>query len=181
MLAWGGFWLVRKRVNANNGRGNAFWRNKFLQAHHTKCDFALWDGITSLAADWSRSTASEMLLWSFWNTWAKSVIKVFLYNCLIRLVFPDSSILLRKQWQHLLSFICSLTFMATVLMSIQPHWFCCNDGCMKSSLLSLTKATAMYNVQRLAVSSVYSRVARITVFYPMLFWDYWRASHTDHY
>ncbi len=23
-----------------------------------------------------------MLLWSFWKTWAKSVIKVFLYNCL---------------------------------------------------------------------------------------------------
>ncbi len=25
-----------------------------------------------------------MLFWSFWNAWAKSVIKVFLYNCLTR-------------------------------------------------------------------------------------------------
>ncbi len=33
----------------------------------TTCDFALWDGIS---------------FWSFWNAWAKSVIKVSLYNCL---------------------------------------------------------------------------------------------------
>ncbi len=49
-----------------------------------------------------------MLLWSFWKAWAKSVVKVFLYNCLTRLCPQTAGIHLRTQWQHLLCFVCSL-------------------------------------------------------------------------
>ncbi len=44
--------------------------------------------------DQSCCTASEMLLWSFLMAWAKSVVKVFLFNCLpepsYTTVFPNS-------------------------------------------------------------------------------------------
>lgn len=52
---------------------------------------------------------------------------------------------------------------------------------MESSLLPFYIVNGCAFFQRLAVSSVYSRVVRITVFHPMPFWDYWRASHTDYY
>ncbi len=40
-----------------------------------------------------------MLLWSFWNDREKSVVKVFLCNCLQELTaFPNNSIHLWKQW-----------------------------------------------------------------------------------
>ncbi len=52
-----------------------------------------------------------MLLWSFRNAWAKSVVKVFVYNCLqnslTRLHSQTAGIHLRKQWPHLL--LCLLT------------------------------------------------------------------------
>ncbi len=44
------------------------------------------------------------LFWSFW----KSVIKVFLYNCLTWLCPQTAGIQLRTQWPHLLCYICSL-------------------------------------------------------------------------
>ncbi len=44
--------------------------------------------------DRSCCTPSQMLLWSFWDDWAKSVVKVFLDNCLPELsyttAFPNS-------------------------------------------------------------------------------------------
>ncbi len=58
------------------------------------------DNLTNQRTDLVHSI--YMLFWSFWNAWAKSVVKVFLYNCLT--AFPN----LRKQWLHLLCFVCSL-------------------------------------------------------------------------
>ncbi len=57
--------------------------NKFLHAHQ-KRHVTLRDGTAwpDQPAGWSHCTTSQMLLWSFWNARAKSVIKVFLYNCL---------------------------------------------------------------------------------------------------
>ncbi len=61
--------------------------NTFLNVHQKKsCDFVLWDGKTWLTSEPMSFTASEMWLWSFWNAWAKSVAKVFLYNCLPELL-----------------------------------------------------------------------------------------------
>ncbi len=85
--------------------------NKFLQAHQKSHVIAQWEVNPDSPADRSHSTASDML-WLFGNVRAKSVIKVFLYNCLPEMsyttAFPNSSICLRKQWPHSLCFICSL-------------------------------------------------------------------------
>ncbi len=81
-LDWGGFWLVRKRVNANNGRWKCILRinsSKRIKKVMWLCAMRQ-DNLTSSRL--ISFTASEMLLWSFWNAWAKSVVKVFLYNCL---------------------------------------------------------------------------------------------------
>ncbi len=60
--AWGGFWFVPKRVNANNGKWKCIVRINSSKRIKKSCDFALWDGITWLAVDWSSSTAFEMLV-----------------------------------------------------------------------------------------------------------------------
>ncbi len=65
-----------------------------------------WDNLTNQRTDLIHSIC--MLLWSFWKAWGKSVIKVFLYNCLTRLCSQTAGILLRMQWPHLLCYICSL-------------------------------------------------------------------------
>ncbi len=83
--------------------------NKFLPWVSKKsCDFALWvrDNLTKQRTDLVHSIYK--LLWSFWNAWGKSDIKVFLYNYLTRLRSQAAGIHLRKQWLHLLCFVCSL-------------------------------------------------------------------------
>ncbi len=80
--------------------------NKFLHAHQK----VMWlcamrrDNLTGQRTDLFHSIYK--LLWSFWNAWAKSVIKVFLYNCLKRLFsnsrHPPPSL------THLLCYICFL-------------------------------------------------------------------------
>ncbi len=60
-----------------------------------------WDNLTSSVH------SIYMLLWSFWKAWAKSVGKVFLYNCLIRLRFkqlPSTS----ESNGRIYCFVCSL-------------------------------------------------------------------------
>ncbi len=72
-LAWGGFWLVPKRVNASNGRWKCIlWihSSKRIKKKH----------VTLRYETGSRSTASEMLFWSFWNAWASLSSK---YLCII--------------------------------------------------------------------------------------------------
>ncbi len=60
-------------------------QNKFLPCASKKaCDFCAKrrDNMTNQRMDLVHSI--YMLLWSFWNAWGKSVIKVFLCNCLKR-------------------------------------------------------------------------------------------------
>ncbi len=68
--------------------------NKFLHAHrksHVTCAMRR-DNLTN-----QRTVHSiYMLLWSFWKTWAKSVVKAFLYNCLIRLCSQTAGIHLQS-------------------------------------------------------------------------------------
>ncbi len=59
-LAWGGFWL--KGLIWIMGDGNALCEQISPSASKKSCNFALWDGITWLAVDWSSSTAFELLV-----------------------------------------------------------------------------------------------------------------------
>ncbi len=69
--------------------------NKFFHAIRKSNVTALWDEITWLAAD-DLVHSIYMLLWSFWKAWAKSVVKVFLYNCFTWLRSQTAGILLWK-------------------------------------------------------------------------------------
>ncbi len=85
--------------------------NQFHLARQKKSwDFARCDGITWLTHGPISFHSIWNLFWSFWNAWAKSVIKLglFLYNCLTRLRSQTAGIHLWKQWQRLLCFACSL-------------------------------------------------------------------------
>ncbi len=73
-----------------------------------KCDFALWNGDNPTNQRTDLVHSIYMLLWSFWKVWAKSVGKVFLYNCLTRLCSQTADILLRTQRQYLLCLDCLL-------------------------------------------------------------------------
>ncbi len=78
------FDLCKKQLMGNNVKWKRIcWINSSMRI---KNDFAQWDSITALTSG-PRCTASEMLLWSFLNEWAKSVIKVILYNCLLELSY----------------------------------------------------------------------------------------------
>ncbi len=65
-----------------------------------------WNNLTNQWTDLVHSIYK--LLWSFWKAWGKSVIKVFLYNCLTWLCSQTAGFHLRTHWQHLLCLICLL-------------------------------------------------------------------------
>ncbi len=100
------FSLIRK--NAHNLRWkHIYWINSSMRVEKVMWLCAMRrDNLTNQQTDLVHSIYK--MSWSFWNTWGRSVIKVFLYNCLTRLCSQTAAILLRAQWQHLLCYACSL-------------------------------------------------------------------------
>ncbi len=88
------FYPVRKNTH------KLWWKHIYRINSSMRIEKVMWlcamrrDNLTNQRTDLVHSI--YMLLWSFWKAWAKSVIKVFLYNCLTRLCSQTAGILLWK-------------------------------------------------------------------------------------
>ncbi len=110
-LAWGGFWLVRKRVNANNGRWKCILRinsSKRIKKVIWLCSMGQ-QNLTNQRTDlipqhlkccYGHSEMPEQSLSKYFYIIASQ-------NCYTT-AFTNSSIHLRKQRPHSLCFVCSL-------------------------------------------------------------------------
>ncbi len=93
---WVGYIFYPVRQNAHKLR----WKHIYRINSSMCIEKIMWlcamrrDNLTNQRTDLVHSI--YMLLWSFWKAWAKSVIKVFLYNCLKRLRSQTAGIHLRK-------------------------------------------------------------------------------------
>ncbi len=106
-VAWGGFWLMQKSVNANNGR----WKRicQVNSCMHIKInDFARWDGKTWLTSG-QIFFPQHLKCYDNFEMHEQKSIKVLLYNCLPELLHDC---ILKKQASitksNLFCLVCSL-------------------------------------------------------------------------
>ncbi len=121
-LTWGGFWLVWKRVNADNGRWKHIYRinsaMRIKKSHVTLHNLTnQWTDLVAqhLKCGYGHSEMTEQSLSSkyFWI--------IASWNCLTQQHSQTAGIQLGKHWPHLLCFVCSF-WCASNLLLLYTQW-----------------------------------------------------------